>query len=317
MARHRKLHVDHLLKDSGDLVDLRLLVVSWRHLKGIPPVQHHVEHHTARPNVGDFAVILAVAVDQHLRGHVGERADLRLCHAHGVGLGITEVANFEQRQWEPGADLQQRVFQFDVPVGDAALVAVVCANDELLEEPPRNRLLQPTLLLHILKQTAARRILHCDAYVLACQEHFPELDNVRMAQQAVVQDLRLRILADAATLQKLDGGQLACVAPPRQLHEAEGAVAQLLDFLVRAVELGQWVGLGRRLEAVAVAAHDAGEGQRARARIGWSRAIGDCSHGIARECWFTTPSHNACWEGQVPRLQRYRPTRRESISRVP
>eukprot|EP00955_Chlamydomonas_euryale_P006322 67051-Chlamydomonas_euryale.AAC.8 len=142
---------------------------------------------------------------------------LRLCHAHGVGLGITEVANFEQRQWEPGADLrtctactlvdtcmptvaarplqlgrwvwnrevwhahartgsgtawagarnalpptpplspahmlmhacnphlQQRVFQFDVPVGDAALVAVVCANDELLEEPPRNRLLQPTL----------------------------------------------------------------------------------------------------------------------------------------------------------------------------
>jgi hypothetical protein len=39
---------------------------------------------------------------------------------------------------------QQRVFQLDVPVGDALFVAVVHCKDQLLEEPPNAQYINST-----------------------------------------------------------------------------------------------------------------------------------------------------------------------------
>lgn len=73
-------------------------------------------------------------------------------------LAVTKVAYLEQRQRQSRHRLQQRVLQFDVPVHDALAVAVVHADDELLEEPARRCFPQAPRPLDVREQAAARRV---------------------------------------------------------------------------------------------------------------------------------------------------------------
>mmetsp|Transcript_29356 Transcript_29356/g.74811 ORF Transcript_29356/g.74811 Transcript_29356/m.74811 type:complete len:227 (+) Transcript_29356:820-1500(+) len=71
------LHVDHLVQHLQDLRGLGH-VLAGRRVKGVAAVQHDVQHDPARPDVRHLAVVLAVAVDQHLGRHVRQRAHLAL-----------------------------------------------------------------------------------------------------------------------------------------------------------------------------------------------------------------------------------------------
>jgi hypothetical protein len=75
-------------------------------------------------------------------------------------------------------------------------VDVVHRHYELLEEPARLRLAQPSLAHDVLEHVAARRKLHRDHQVLGREEDLLELDDVGVHQLPVVEDLALHILGD-------------------------------------------------------------------------------------------------------------------------
>lgn len=82
----------------------------------------------------------------------------------------------------------------------------------LLEEAARLPLGQPLLLLHILLQVAAAHKLHHDGQPVRGDKHLLERHDVRVRQQAVVEQLALHILGVEARpqLDELDGHLLAC-----------------------------------------------------------------------------------------------------------
>jgi hypothetical protein len=75
-------------------------------------------------------------------------------------------------------------------------VDVVDRDDELLEEPARLGLAEPAASHDVLKHVAARGKLHRDAEVAAREEDLLELDDVRVDEAPVVQDLALDVLGD-------------------------------------------------------------------------------------------------------------------------
>ena len=88
-------------------------------------------------------------------------------------------------------------------------MAVVQANDELLEEPSGCGLLKPPRLLNVLKQGAPSGILHRNAYVVVGQEDLAELYDMRMPQDSVVEHLCFYILCDLlSSLKELRGDEL-------------------------------------------------------------------------------------------------------------
>eukprot|EP00208_Stichococcus_sp_RCC1054_P007170 CAMPEP_0206140206 /NCGR_PEP_ID=MMETSP1473-20131121/8692_1 /ASSEMBLY_ACC=CAM_ASM_001109 /TAXON_ID=1461547 /ORGANISM="Stichococcus sp, Strain RCC1054" /LENGTH=207 /DNA_ID=CAMNT_0053534277 /DNA_START=1104 /DNA_END=1723 /DNA_ORIENTATION=+ len=97
-------------------------------------------------------------------------------------LAVSEVADFQQ--WPLRSAIQQCILQLDVTVSNAFFVAEVKRHNELLEEPPRQLLVQPlgihkSLVAHEeVEHVTPRRILHADAQIPFCKEHLPELDDV-------------------------------------------------------------------------------------------------------------------------------------------
>lgn len=75
-------------------------------------------------------------------------------------------------------------------------MAVVEPDNELLEEPPSGRLLQPPSLLHVLKQGAAASVFHGNADVVVCEEDLSELDDMGMPQDSMVKDLCFNVLCN-------------------------------------------------------------------------------------------------------------------------
>jgi hypothetical protein len=73
---------------------------------------------------------------------------------------------------------------------------------------------------------------HRDADVVAGEKDLLELDDVRVAHQAVVDDLGLHVLVHLGARQQLDGDQLLRLHVARQVDAAKRAAAQHLDRLI-------------------------------------------------------------------------------------
>ncbi|GIM01658.1 hypothetical protein Vretimale_6344 [Volvox reticuliferus] len=77
-AQHNCAHVSlthHVIQHGQDLRGLGHRGTRW-HLERVPPIKHDVQHDPARPDVRHFAVVLAIAIDEDLWGHVRKRAHL-------------------------------------------------------------------------------------------------------------------------------------------------------------------------------------------------------------------------------------------------
>ena len=100
-----------------------------------------------------------------------------------LALGVAKVAELERGPRAAGMPVKERVFELKVAVDDALAVAVVDGDDELLEEPPRLRLLNPLLLHDVVKGVAAVGVLHGNAEKVLGQENLLQLHNVWMQEQ--------------------------------------------------------------------------------------------------------------------------------------
>ena len=197
-----------------------------RVLERVPPDHHDVQRDPARPHVRGFTVVRLAG--QHLGG------DVRGGTHRGLGLRVDErvlrvakVANLQ-----PGnlPAVQEGVLELQVAVRHAVRVAVLQPADELLEEEPGLVLVEPPFAADAVEQLAPSRVLHDDREVRGREEHLDEADDVRVVQQAVIDQLALDVLVDLfPALDVLDGEELPARPVPHQLGGAEVALAEGLD----------------------------------------------------------------------------------------
>ena len=168
MHRHRKLARADLAQKCLDV---------WV-VKGQTATQQRKQDNTAAPYITGRAVV-ALAAD-NFRTRIVWTAAAGLKHLlHRLQRCHTKVGNL----YNTARAIQQQVFGLEVTVADAECMAVVHTKNDLAEVGARLVRAQAPARNKIVKELAARDVLHDQKELLACLIHVPETKQVRMLDQ--------------------------------------------------------------------------------------------------------------------------------------